>query len=506
MPMFSKISSKSSYRIESSHISAEDFQGPKAPTNDPPPSAAATEPPRRGTTGMVQQLEFCHIREAKPVPGTRSGSLPLIPVTSNVNPNPRSAAFNLSNQGNPSSQFLPFAPFMSMPWWADQNLQLPDTPMAQHDWNPIQPEEKASNKRKREGEPEQPRFSPKQRSQAEQSSLQVGYVSQLGGTTIEPLDGFANSSTNFATVTLPNVPSPTSKMQNFSWNSNSTMNQTQERSPTPASAGTKTSITNSLRPNFRTSQKASVQCRGKTRPFQNNAQKQTVTVPARLVPEQSVSPRTQTVEIPRLPYTHQVQPRQMMLLQRAMNANSQLVPSLENPGAMLPMNRNNQFQIPRSVHPQALFPVDPPENPQNPSPNGLQALQTYPSDILRKPSLYKIPPWPSPPSPASLNQIQSSAARPSTPTASVVNSMLGMSNTANSEVGGSSGHKRGNMIHSQSASVQGLQDGFPAQRMMPVTPPRAPPLQSQPRPSPPSSSLPPQLQENPNKRKHSPNL
>jgi hypothetical protein len=89
----------------------------------------------------------------------------------------------------------------------------------------------------------------------------------------------------------------------------------------------------------------------------------------------------------------------------------------------------------------------------------------------------------------------------------MVNSMLSMDNSANSAASGFSITQRGNMIHTQAAAAQGMQNGFPTQRMRHVTPPLTPPLQPQARSFPPTTSSPPiKMQENPNKRRHSPNL
>lgn len=361
----------------------------------------------------------------------------------------------------------------------------------------MRPENTASNKRKHEGQIEQPRPSPQQRSQTEKPSPQVDDIPAVDGMDFEPLDIFANPD---PIATAGNVATPASTMQDFSWNQYSNINSNRLRCPTPTSPTAKSNVIVPSRPAFRPLQQASISSVGLTRPYRNlNPQKQTVTIPARLVPEQSVSPRTQAVEIPSLPYAPQVQAQQTMLLQRAINTNSQPGPSSHTPGPNNPMNRNKQFQIPRSVPPQALFPVGPPRPPQ--------AFQTYSSDIQRRPSLYKIPPWPSPSSPAAPNQPPSSATRSPTPNAHVAHSMLSINSSVSAGVRSFADQQRANMINAQRAMLQGLQIGAPTPRMMPVTPPRTPQLQDQARSSSSMASSPPTLpQENPNKRKHSPNM
>ena len=128
-------------------------------TTDPQKTPTLSKPPRRGTTGMVQRLESCHIWdiEGKPVPSTsRSGSLPLGPPTTNPNANPNlQRSPTTPNTSGPSPQFLSFAPFMSIPWWTSPCTELQDAPMMQNELFSIQPEHKASQKRKREGKVEQ---------------------------------------------------------------------------------------------------------------------------------------------------------------------------------------------------------------------------------------------------------------------------------------------------------------------------------------------------------------
>lgn len=449
---------------------------------------------------MVERLKSCHIGEAKPTPSPRSGSLPLVHTTVATIPRQRGPSFTSSKLSNQSTQYLSFAPFMSMPWWTGPRLQLPDTPMTQNDMTSIQTLNVASNKRKREGEAEPPKRSPQKRSQATPLSLQGSNICQDDEMEFEPLDIFANSNTTQASA---NITSSSLATQGPSWNPYSSINPSHVHSPTPTLSPTKPSVTTLPEQTSNTSQQVSTPSPGLMQPFTNfDRQKQTVTVPARLVPEQSVSPRTQTVEIPRLPYANQVQARQMMLPQRATNASGHSVSSSQS--AMLPLNLNNQFQIPRSVPPQGLFPVGPPRQMQNQSPNRPQTPQTHPSDIFRNPSLYKIPPWPSSPSQNSPSQRSTSTMRPPTPNANMANSRL--NSNSNSGTAGFSIPQRTNMMHAQVATVQGMQNSLP-QRAMPMTPRRTTPVQSQPRASPPTiSSLPIQPQETPNKRKNSPNL
>lgn len=486
--------------MESLHISTEGFQGLQQIV-DPPKTESPSQPLRRGTTGMVQRLESCHLGdiEGNPSPGVvRSGSLPSATPNMTANSTPRLTAFNPPSTGKPPLKFFPFAPFMSMPWRSDPNLQLQDIPLAQNDWTCMQPQDEASNKRKREGELEQAMPHPTQRSKDEQLSTEPSFSPQMNGIELARFDLFGHPSTAPMTTSSNNMSSPTSTMQSFCWKPNPN-NANSKMRPSPLTT-IKSSTSAIVSQNIRGSQQLSPQNSSSVQTDSNGRpQKDTVTVPARLVPEQSVSPRTRTVEIPRSPIPAQDQARQMMLFRRAVNSPFHQGVQAPNSGALPAMNRNNQFQIPRLVPPQA-FPFQGfQRSHQNPIPNRPQNPQTYPSDVLRKPSLYKVPPWSSPPSPTS--PTQSSVSRSPISNASVGSSNTGMT----SRTSGGKGFSDPQRMNMTLAPGMGGQGQFLTQRMMPVTPPRTPPLQSQ-RSSQPRSPPPPQPQLNPNKRKYSPNL
>ena len=393
---------------------------------------------------MVQRLESCHIWdiEGKPVPSTsRSGSLPLGPPTTNPNANPNlQRSPTTPNTSGPSPQFLSFAPFMSIPWWTSPCTELQDAPMMQNELFSIQPEHKASQKRKREGKVEQYMPHPIQRSLDEQVSSQGDSFSEMEGLDTESTDISNTSSTK---TNLTNLLSPSSRMQNFCWTLQS--NASQNRGQSPISTTPYLNLIDSSGPHVRVSQQApsrisrSVQLKQNIRP-----QQQTITTPARLVPEQSVSPRTHTVEVPGPPFANQIQPRQKTVLQRSMLTSGQSLPSAQSQASTL-MNRNNQFQIQRSVPSQPLL-TEGFQRSEHPSrPQNLQ--QTYSSDIQRKPSLYKVPPWLSPPSPnCSTQKSLSSTSRSPTLNATRMKSDLGINNSWGLTANGLSCCRRLNMV------------------------------------------------------------
>ena len=389
------------YRIQSSATSTEDGQGPKAPTENHL-RTSAQESARRGTTGMVQRLESCHIKDidGDHRPGScRSGSLPIAPQATNTNDNTNpnqqflfpSPSFSLSGLGNASSQFLPFAPFMSVPWWLDPNMQLQDNSIIQDDGIPVQSEDMVAKKRKHDGDPEQPTSHPIQRSQAKQLSPEINNFSGIDRMDMLHLDIFSNPTRDSTLANPPNISSMATSMHNFSWNPSSNINQGQglRRYSPPTTVLRRPSVAEQLWPSHYTSQQNPNLRTNQT----SNAQQQTVTIPAALAPDQSVSPRTQTVEVPKLPSSSQPQARQVRS-QHAMVPNDLFQPSSQQPRAMVPMYLNNQFQIPRSTPPWSGNRPAAQRSQQDPTLNRPQQLMASSSDIMRKPSLYKVPPWP----------------------------------------------------------------------------------------------------------------
>ena len=451
---------------------------------------------------MVQGLESCHLRDIRDIANSdigRTSSLPSVPPVMNTSPRLQLSASNASSASKPPPQFLPFAPFMSMPWWTNPSFQVQDMSMAQNDWIPMRPEDRASSKRKFEGEVEELVRHPSERAQADQGPTHET-APEMDGMDLDSSDALGRSDTSQNPASPSRMVSP-SMMQNFCW--------------IPPQ-----NITHSLgqAPTFTPEQAFSDQVRhdpcislqeatSSMRPNQHGINpKETVAVPARLVPEQSVSPRTQTVDIPRGALANQAQ---ASMLQRSMITSGQSFSPPRSLHGMYPMHSSNQFQIPRSVPPQTMPPQSFPRK-HTPVVNPPRTVQTYQSDIVRRPSLYKVPPWPSPASPDRPAPSPPSSSRSPTSYASTANSNLNTTNNVNGVNLGrncSAGLQRRNMMDPQRTMMQGMPKNSPAQRKIAATPPRITSLQPQARPSPPPPSPPlaaPQL--TPNNRKHSPNL
>ena len=491
-------------RIEPSHISTEDFQRLEQMAEPPEiETPVPSQPLRRGTTGMVQRKEPCHFGDIKGSPWKgviRSGSLPSITptMTTTATSNPLSIALNLPKASKLPLKFFPSAPFPSMLWPNESNVRREDIPVARNDWT-TQPQEESSYPRQLEGDTHKSMAHPTQHSQNEQVPTEPSFSSQMEGIQIEPLEIFANTGTNPTSTNSNNMSSSSSAMQNFCWTPTPSTENTETRYSLPITtkAGSSSTLAQNVLSSQHTQTPSSVQPDANDRPSKETV---TVRVPARLVPEQSVSPRTRTVEIPRPPFPTQEQARQIILYRRAVNSPSRgFAQDSSSPSPMLP-DPNGQSQIPSSVTPQSFALPGFQRSQQNPTLNRPQNLRPSSSNVLRKPSLYKVPPWPSPPSPTSPTQMPSFAPRSPTSNVSAGSSNVCMTNLT-SGGNGLSDKQRMDMVHAQGF---GGRCQFSTPRMMPVTLPRTLPLQSQ-MPSSPASP-PPQPQTNPNKRKHSPNL
>lgn len=440
-------------------------------------SIARTPRPRRRTTGIVRRLRSCHTDEKCSGSSSRSSSLPMMCSTSNADCAPRPATSTFRD----STHSVPFAPYVSMPMLMKPSLQLPSTSATHRNHSLVMSEFQASNKRKRDVEDDPaPMQPPAQR-----------YAGSEPPHSSNGID--LDSMKHTPALVLASSGCPvTSTMLQFSCNPHSNIKQTSMPPPVrlmphvgQPSNGDASDAQQFHWRNSDPRQPLSI----------STPQRLTITVPARLVPDQSVSPKTQTVEISRTSFANQAQAQKMMMLQRGMMANCQ-PPPRQVARNSVPRSHNNQTSAPRSLPPQAVFAVGP-RKPQ-PQPSAAPRIpQASPSDLARRPSLYKVPPWPSPPSQPSHTHRPSSATTPHSPNSSPMRG-LGTKPSPNPQ--------NAETMRAQAPARHNMQYSRPAQVMMPITPPRTPPFHSPPQSMRTSSPLPFQQQQNLNKHKHSPNL
>ncbi|CAL3967966.1 hypothetical protein PZA11_006978 [Diplocarpon coronariae] len=140
-------------RLESTHSIA-----PLSQLSTPPadghllakPCDVVADPPRRRSTGVVHQLESCHLGDINGNLG-RAGSLPSIPCATKNFQNEQYPWFAEPNYcGALPSHFTSLAD--STTWW-DQSLPtLQPRPFPSIPWRPLQSEHAESKKRKHEGD------------------------------------------------------------------------------------------------------------------------------------------------------------------------------------------------------------------------------------------------------------------------------------------------------------------------------------------------------------------
>jgi hypothetical protein len=282
-----------------------------------------------------------------------------------------------------------------IPWW---DLQIPPVHgngSFQFDVCGMPFAEEILKKRKYEEEPQEARLSPSQRSQDTRASTQTTYPSGYSdrgpsGIVEEASDGYTARS---QTQARPDVsPKPT-------FLSGSPSNHIRPRHPAPIPSNMDT-MNELCRPTFR---QQTPDLSFSVPSFHNDWFRQkTIQVPVSLVPELSVSPRTKTVQLFRPLDPNHALSQQTSLRLGATPRTAPLAPSSEQSTASLstPSVSLNHYSISSDV----------PSQTRNRSP----PQQTNPNDILRKPSLYKIPPWPSPPisprQPRYVNNVQSSSS------------------------------------------------------------------------------------------------
>lgn len=341
---------------------------------------------------MVQQLDSCHTDERIHTPA-KSGSLPTI--TQNLQStlaNHQPACISPPSMLVQSASSLSFSD--GIPWWDLQVPPVRGNGSFQFDVCGMPFAEEILKKRKYEEDPQVASSCPSQRSQSTWASSQTTHSSGYSDRSLcaiveEPSNGYTARS---QTQTRSDVsPKPT-------FLSGSSSNHIRPRHPAPIPTNMNT-INEKQRQIF---QQKSPDLSFSVPSFHNDFRpRQTIQVPVSFVPELSVSPRTKTVQLFRPLDPDHALSRQSSLHSGATPRTAPLPPSFELSTAShcTPSVNLNHYSISSNV----------PNQTQNPLP----PQQTNPNDILRKPSLYKIPPWPSPSihhrQPRYMNNVQSSS-------------------------------------------------------------------------------------------------
>lgn len=370
------------------------------PPVDPLPklgSMSPLDPLRRRSLGVLQQLESCHIgtRESKDHVVRRS-SLPIAPSTAAPIPKAQASWFpNPSNEPNQAIQ--PPSHSTPMPWWNElrplaqtKNANLPD-------WRPLQIDESVSKKRRLEddlatGQTHRLR----QPSQISPRTTPISTLPSIESPAREPA---VNPSEMLWTRDMQslsgNQPSDQSMFNSWpdlNWNAFDKLDTMQYGSQSMHQmkpVGYR--VPSNQRPINPLHQPNLGQFESR-----NTWQQNIPRVPGPQVPHPAIFKSPQTLQ----PYQirHQAQNQHSVLQRCAMPMSAPTHPS--QPAAALPRSFNGISGGPPNVSsPQINLQSQKKQtgtstSPAQPSSPSLQAM---PSDILRKPSLYKIPAWPSTP-------------------------------------------------------------------------------------------------------------
>jgi hypothetical protein len=389
------------------------------PQKTPPPKRDSTtqwDPLRRRSLGVLEQLESCHIgtRESKDYLVRRS-SLPVAPFATAPLPKAQASWFadsrHVSLQAvQPPSQLAP------VPWWDEsrplaqttqptQTIQLPD-------WRPLHIAGSASKKRRLDGEV--PSAQAQRLSQSSQVSPRTTLVSTLPNTGSSSGDSAMSTSDMLWTPDLPSLPGtqpsnkpPFNSWLDFDWNAfhnlDSALNQPQpvhQNTPTPPN-NQGPLINPPHQPRIGQFQPRNMWQQHISRvPATSQLQRQPAFESAQSSPPFQTrlqQARPQHLPLPNVPVSFRSLSSQPgTILSQNLNTTSMAAP--------IPVSQQQGLQFQRQ---QTL-----------PSPRPAQAssqqLQTPPSDLLRKPSLYKIPAWPSNKE-ASLAQIPIATCRSQSP-------------------------------------------------------------------------------------------
>ncbi|KAI9050565.1 hypothetical protein LZ554_005726 [Drepanopeziza brunnea f. sp. 'monogermtubi'] len=378
-------------RLESAHSTSPLSQISVPPIDDLLPKtcdAVLQDPPRRRSTGVVNRLESCHIGDENEISG-RAGSLPSIPCAPNSYPNEQYPWFAEPNYCNTSPAHFPSLAD-STAWWDHSLPTLQPRPFLNIPWRPLPMESMDSKKRKHDGEFDEECPRSAQPRESVQMSPRTNPLPTRAPSGYPPYQINPNNFDMYG-YSDQSQPSPMS-WPNYGWNSFETPSSAQFASPPPRPMiPMDLSLPDYSTPENSPAQQPRVSNRyehsERRGPWQHQAEQMAAP------PRQSQGSGTSLREPPVFSST------QSQNLQRQPSPGVVVQPrprpsiSFSTPMALDVIN------APRAPIPVAAQPLVAPTNSvrvlTSPIPPRA-AMSTMPSaDILRRPSLYSIPPWPS---------------------------------------------------------------------------------------------------------------
>jgi hypothetical protein len=389
------------------------------PPTDPLLKQCTIAPLRRRSLGVLEQLESCHIgaRESKDYV-VRSGSLPT--TSSNTAPVPGVQASSLPDPSYSSVQALPPIPNSSLIHRWNESRPLAQTgPVEFPDWRSLYIDNSVSKKRKLDGELAAAEAHRHIR-QSSQISPRTTPISSLppakghsGDLALDTSDMLWTSSTPSLSEIEPSHPSMFTSWPDFDWNAFDKLGAVQYRSQ-PLHQAIPMDVT--------IPDKQRTALFHQPRVVQSHPQNVWQQNIARVSSPQAPHPSTfESAQTPRQFQNthHQVHPHQIVSNGSATPVN--VCVSSSQPPASLFKNYNDAsrpspilLSHQRGIQPQRkqtltssnLIQVSPPQT------------RTESSDLLRKPSLYTIPAWPSPPDMGTVQKSIATSPQQSSPSTS----------------------------------------------------------------------------------------
>jgi hypothetical protein len=353
---------------------------------------------RRKSTSVVQRLESCHLGEKEA--GQRRGSLPAVPVSINT----PIQQLTWTHEPNYNHHQFPSFP-MSMPWWDDPTITLPHGQLSSSNWAPCQQEDVAGKKRKFEDgwQDNGPR---KQYRQSTQVSPRSNPVSMIGSR----FNSQQQSNTGMATFDRhisdhsTNMTWPT-----FDWEPYRIVNPQYVSPYTPSSMDITDSDNGSMsqhQPSFQGWAQHTGMFSHEFDPDQGNCD----------MFSPNHSPVPQAIASPARYSMRQCSPSSP--LQQPMSVSRSQTPQPSTPLSNCTMTAPEpQFEVSAVATPGNTTPT--PATPAAAQPS-IRAPKS--SDVLRRPSLYKIPAWPPTPSaPAHTSSLASPVVLPATVNSNAIN-------------------------------------------------------------------------------------
>ena len=454
---------------------------------------------------MAEPLESTRIGTDEKAVQSNYVSSSTLPTSVDSALSPQAAPFTLPLEPNQVPVQSSTFPLPSTSWWNDPAPSIQAESTLHHDWKPVVYGEMPSKKRKPEENLEGVRLYPNHAPRPMQPSPQANQApamsmpgSGFGGLYSTALDMLGSSSMQPNFGTLNPSQSAMSSWANLGWNpyDNTSAGQAMPRYMPPAVMAMSMPVGDRTWPSHQNSSQQYVQNTATSLPNPNRTRHQHSG-------QSSISPKTNPTALPRSQLVQSATPAtRRRSHQQLVSAQSQFVRTAP---LATPIGPKSQDLV-SSIHFRSpVYERKDVRATNFPSTIQSQVQSTFPSDMQRKPSLYKIPVWPS--RPVSHNPLQAPKATVR-PTSSNTNENSGIGLKVKTGARANRNEhppSASNAVPSHQDALQTPIDLAPVQTATTETSPRPHPSQHQDQPGddPSPENLPGRKTP---RKKHSPNL